>query len=165
MFLDQSLVEEVEKVEPYASNHQLITPNSQDFIMMGASDGDDPILEYVLLGKSVKDGIFGWINVGIDPAAVKNIYVAANYKGDGGHMNPPMIPSFPPGFTFPTGVFPSGLPFSFPTGMPSFPSGFSFPPLPSGFTFPGFGPASSSTLATSASSPKPPAATTTTTRT
>lgn len=47
----------------------------------------DPVLEYVLLGDTVADGIFGWISFGIDPSLSKNVSAAASYGEDGGHAN------------------------------------------------------------------------------
>jgi hypothetical protein len=41
--------------------------NENDFLLkQGAGGGSDPLVEYVLLGKHVSDGIFAWINFGVD---------------------------------------------------------------------------------------------------
>jgi len=120
MFFDQSLLTQVTTVEPYASNTQQQTTNAQDNIMEGASEGDDPVLEYVFLGSSVAQGIFGWINVGIDPGYARNVSAAATFSSEGGYKNPSSggmgggpggVP--PPGSSgFPSGLQSAGLPSS-----------------------------------------------------
>jgi hypothetical protein len=43
------------------------TPNAKDGLLAtSAANGSDPILEYVLLGKNIKEGIFAWISFGVD---------------------------------------------------------------------------------------------------
>jgi hypothetical protein len=46
----------------------LRTSNKQDFLLgMGAAGGADPVVEYVLLGKNLNQGVFSWINFAVDP--------------------------------------------------------------------------------------------------
>lgn len=65
VFFDQDLITEVGKVEPYASNSQKLTLNADDSLMAEESATIDPVVEYVLLGDTVADGIFAWISMGI----------------------------------------------------------------------------------------------------
>ena len=48
----------------------------------------DPVVEYVLLGDDIKDGIMAWISIGIDPTADKDIIAAAAVYSESGEMNP-----------------------------------------------------------------------------
>lgn len=66
MFFDEDLVSLVTRMEPHASNTQARTANSEvEFLSLKASTVD-PIVEYVLLGDSVADGIYGWLAFGIN---------------------------------------------------------------------------------------------------
>ncbi|KAJ3358039.1 hypothetical protein HDU83_000096 [Entophlyctis luteolus] len=83
LFFDQSLISEVEAVNPYSTNTQAQTLNSDDSIFTGeASTTFDPIVSYVLLGDSVSDGIFAWISIGLNPEYNQNVdpagYLQAN---------------------------------------------------------------------------------------
>ena len=135
MFFDQDLLQSVEKVEPYASNTQQITTNAEDFIFLQEATGYDPMVEYVLLGDDVSQGLFGWVTFGIDSTYSRNVSNAATWTDHGGVPNPngfgsggPPPGGFPSGFPgFPSGGFPSGFP-PFPTG--GFPSGFPGFPRP-----------------------------------
>jgi hypothetical protein len=122
-FFDQDLLSLVERVEPYASNTQAIMTNEQDGIFMQEAEGYDPMVEYVLLGDDVSQGLFGWITFGIDSTYSRNVSAAASWTDKGGVANPN------PGFGGPGGP---GGPGGFPSGFPGFPSG----GFPSGF--PGF---------------------------
>ncbi|KAF2144677.1 uncharacterized protein K452DRAFT_325182 [Aplosporella prunicola CBS 121167] len=88
LFFDQDLLEEVEQFEPYSTNTQDWTKNSEDSILSGEADTIDPVVEYVLLGDSVADGIFSWISVGIDSTANQTVTPAAIYASGGGYTNP-----------------------------------------------------------------------------
>lgn len=87
LFLDQSLITEVEATSPYSSNTQQLTKNAADNIFKGEAADSDPVLNYVYLGDSVSDGLFGWITIGIDPTISKTVNAAAYLDEDGGHMN------------------------------------------------------------------------------
>ncbi|KAF2085347.1 aromatic compound dioxygenase [Saccharata proteae CBS 121410] len=88
LFFDQDLLYEVEATEPYSTNTQDWTMNSEDSILSSEADTIDPVVEYVLLGDSVSDGIFSWISVGIDPTSNQTVTPAAIYAAGGGYTNP-----------------------------------------------------------------------------
>ncbi|KAF2433557.1 aromatic compound dioxygenase [Tothia fuscella] len=68
LYFDQELIDQVATTQPYARNNMPRTGNKQDFLLgMGATGGSDPIVEYVLLGKDLTQGVFGWINFAVDP--------------------------------------------------------------------------------------------------
>uniref|UniRef100_K3XCP3 Intradiol ring-cleavage dioxygenases domain-containing protein n=1 Tax=Globisporangium ultimum (strain ATCC 200006 / CBS 805.95 / DAOM BR144) TaxID=431595 RepID=K3XCP3_GLOUD len=78
IFFDQDLITEVEATSKYAVNTQAITLNSADSIFSeSAASGFDPIMEYVLLGDSVEDGIFAWISIGVDTTISKTVSAVA----------------------------------------------------------------------------------------
>ncbi|PGH26846.1 hypothetical protein AJ80_01427 [Polytolypa hystricis UAMH7299] len=55
-YFDQALIDEVEKIAPYAENTQSHAKNAGDFIMRQGSEGEgDPVFHYVLLGDSAED--------------------------------------------------------------------------------------------------------------
>lgn len=115
MFFDQDLIEAVDVVEPYASNTQQITENSEDSILSEEASDVDPMVEYVLLGDDVSEGIFGWLAFGMDSGASYNVTPAANLYADGGVANANSGMGgggAPPGSNgtggAPTGAMPSG---------------------------------------------------------
>jgi len=84
VYFDQDLVDAVEKTPPYANNLLPRTKNADDFNMMqGSGGGADPVVEYVLLGKDLNDGIFAWNNLGINPKNKRTVMVAADCKAEG----------------------------------------------------------------------------------
>ncbi|KAF9878237.1 hypothetical protein CkaCkLH20_04275 [Colletotrichum karsti] len=106
VFFDQDLVNEVETLEPYTSNTQSWTKNDEDTIVLqeAIATGVDPMVNYVLLGNSVADGIFAWVSVGIDPTAVYEVDSAVRHTADGGIEDEcyeminlsPLDPALPP---------------------------------------------------------------------
>lgn len=112
MFFDQNLVTLVEATEPYASNTQELTTNAEDSIFSGEADGYDPVVEYVLLGDDVSEGIFAWIAFGMDATSAYNITAAAYWTENGGVANEDA------GSGMGGGAPPSGAPGSAPTGAP-----------------------------------------------
>jgi hypothetical protein len=75
VFFEEALRTKVEATSPYSSNTAAITTNDADmWAPQQASPNYDPLMEYVFLGRGVKDGIFGWISIGIN--------VTANYTVD-----------------------------------------------------------------------------------
>lgn len=84
LFFDQSLLSEVEAVAPYSTNTQSHTQNSEDNIRAQEGSDIDPIVEYVLLGDTVADGIFAWISVGLNSTATYSVQAAAAYGENGG---------------------------------------------------------------------------------
>lgn len=71
----------------------------------------DPVVEYVLLGDDVSQGLFGWIAFGVDSSASRNVTPAVYLTENGGVKNPNGGGGFPGG---PGG--PGGPPSGFPTG-------------------------------------------------
>jgi hypothetical protein len=118
MFFDQSLITLVEEVEPYASNGQELTNNANDSILSEEAATTDPFIEYVFLGDSVADGIFGWLAFGMDTSVSYNITPAAYLTENGGVENenagagmgggPPGGSGAPPSGGVPTGTMPAG---------------------------------------------------------
>jgi protocatechuate 3,4-dioxygenase beta subunit len=116
MFFDQDLIAEVDKVEPYVNNEQELTTNADDSILSEEAATTDPFIEYVLLGDSVADGLFGWLAFGMDTTASYNITPAAYLTEHGGVENensgmgsgmgggPPGASGSPPNGTMPTGT-------------------------------------------------------------
>ena len=88
-FFDQDLITKVEKLEPYASNTQDVTENSEDSILgeETATDGVDPFMEYTLLGDNLSDGIFAWLAFGINTTVSNSVTPAAYYYKSGGVAN------------------------------------------------------------------------------
>lgn len=85
LFFDQSLLTEVAKVDPYSTNTQTVTKNAADSIFKQEAASSDPVVNYVLLGDDVSEGLFGWVTVGIDPTISKTVSAAAYLDSTGGH--------------------------------------------------------------------------------
>ncbi|RLN71407.1 hypothetical protein BBJ29_005015 [Phytophthora kernoviae] len=87
IFFDQDLITEVELTAPYNTNTQEITTNADDTILSEeAAEDFDPMMEYVLLGDTVEDGVLAWISVGVDMTRAQTITAAGTYTADGGVM-------------------------------------------------------------------------------
>lgn len=71
LFWDQDLITQVEATSPYNTNTINITTNAEDRVFTGetASSTSDPVIEYVLLGDDLSDGIFGWITIAVNTSA------------------------------------------------------------------------------------------------
>jgi protocatechuate 3,4-dioxygenase beta subunit len=113
LFFDQDLITQVDAIEPYASNTQTITANSDDSILNQEAAGDhDPFVEYSFLGSDVSEGIFGWIAFGIDLSEQETLTPAATLYAEGGVANSNSGmgggSASPPNGTVPSGAFPSG---------------------------------------------------------
>ncbi|KAJ3121821.1 hypothetical protein HK100_012225 [Physocladia obscura] len=88
IFFDQALLSEVEATAPYTTNTQDVTLNSADTILAEeAASTFDPVVEYVLLGDSVSDGVFAWISIGINTAYNQDVSPAAYLTANGGVSN------------------------------------------------------------------------------
>lgn len=87
LFFDQSLLTEVQAVAPYSTNTQTQTTNAEDNIMAQEGANFDPVVEYVLLGDSVAQGIFAWISIGINGTASNTVQAAATFGESGGVAN------------------------------------------------------------------------------
>ena len=111
LFFDQDLISLVEAVEPYASNSQDITLNSDDSILGEEADSMDPFVSYVLIGDTIEHGILAWISIGIDPSTDDEVTSAATINKDGGHSNENSMDGemggAPPNGT--AGAMPSGM--------------------------------------------------------
>jgi hypothetical protein len=84
LYFDQDLLDQVSKAKPYSSNSMLRTTNAQDFLLrQGASNGADPVVEYILLGQDISQGIFAWINFGIDAKRTVPIRAATVCSAEG----------------------------------------------------------------------------------
>ncbi|TRM70099.1 Intradiol ring-cleavage dioxygenase [Schizophyllum amplum] len=114
MFFDQSLISEVEATEPYSSNTQALTTNEEDGIMEQEAETIDPIVEYVLLGDDISEGIMAWTAFGIDLTNAYTISAAASYTEDGGVANESSggPGGAPPGGDMPSGSAPGAVPSS-----------------------------------------------------
>ena len=87
VFFDQDLISEVEAVEPYSTNTQEVTENANDSILAEEADDIDPVMEYVLLGDDISDGVLAWSSLGIDTSASYTVSSAATLTEDGGVAN------------------------------------------------------------------------------
>lgn len=88
IFFDQDLVTEVEKNSPYTENTQDLTTNAKDSIMREeAATGADPVVNYVLLGHDISQGVFGWISLGINVTRDDSTTPAGWYTEEGGVEN------------------------------------------------------------------------------
>jgi hypothetical protein len=102
VFFDQALLDEVVSTVPvYKGNLAPPTRNNRDFIMaFDTAGGFDPVVEYALLGKTVGDGLFSWINFGVNASSSHPATrAAASCGSDGCKTNP---------FSFGKGGFPFG---------------------------------------------------------
>ncbi|ERF72710.1 hypothetical protein EPUS_04763 [Endocarpon pusillum Z07020] len=79
MFFDQSLQAEVETIPPYTANTQDLTTNAEDAILATEARSSDPMMEYVLLGERVTDGILGWISIGINASESRPVSAWGQY--------------------------------------------------------------------------------------
>jgi len=119
-YFDQDLITKVEKLPAYAANQQPLTTNVQDFLLaQGASAGNDPVVNYVLLGDKIEDGLLGWIAFGVNSTLARTVSPGATYYESGGKANAAGgFPGGPPPGGFPGG-FPPGFPSGFPSGFPA----------------------------------------------
>ncbi|KAJ7107682.1 Intradiol ring-cleavage dioxygenase, partial [Mycena epipterygia] len=88
IFMDQSLITEVETTQPYANNTQDVTSNESDSILTKEADTMDPFLEYVLLGDTIAEGLMMWGAMGIDTSADYTPTAAARLTEHGDVANP-----------------------------------------------------------------------------
>ncbi|PYI14791.1 aromatic compound dioxygenase [Aspergillus violaceofuscus CBS 115571] len=87
IYFDQALITEVEKTAPYSTNTQDLTLNEDDIILKNEVDDTDPLMEYVLLGDSVSDGIFAWISIGVNGTRDDSLSPEGFWTEDGGEVN------------------------------------------------------------------------------
>lgn len=92
LFWDEDVRAAVEATYPYNTNTQAVTSNDEDmWDIVQADTYYDPFPQYIYLGADVTDGIFAWIQIGVNTSAnyVDDEYyaVAAYIDADGGHVN------------------------------------------------------------------------------
>ncbi|BCS01679.1 intradiol ring-cleavage dioxygenase [Aspergillus luchuensis] len=92
LFWNEVLRTAVENTYPYTTNTQDITSNADDmWSVEQATSAYDPFPEFLYLGDSIEDGLFAWIQIGINTTAdyTDNSYysIAAYYDENGGHEN------------------------------------------------------------------------------
>jgi hypothetical protein len=122
MYFDQSLNDQVETYSPYTGNTQAWTKNDQDGLLLDGLATSDPIMEYVLLGEEVSDGVLAWLSFGINTTYARTAMDAATYYESGGVQNSGGGggPGGPGGGPPPSGTPPSGFPGGpTPTSIPS----------------------------------------------
>ncbi|PWY75247.1 aromatic compound dioxygenase [Aspergillus sclerotioniger CBS 115572] len=92
LFWNEVLRTAVENTYPYTTNTQDVTSNADDmWSVLQASSNYDPFPEFLYLGDRIEDGLFAWIQIGINTTAdyTDNSYysIAAYYDENGGHEN------------------------------------------------------------------------------
>ncbi|KAI1077703.1 aromatic compound dioxygenase [Whalleya microplaca] len=90
LFWPDDLRAEVEATYPYNQNTVALTTNDEDMWSVLQADASfDPIPQFVYLGDSIEDGLFAWVQIGINASAdyTENEYygVAAYLDAEGGH--------------------------------------------------------------------------------
>lgn len=90
LFWPESLRETIEELAPYNTNTVEVTTNAEDmWSILQADESYDPFPQFVYLGEDVSDGLFAWIQIGINASAdyqTDDYYGVAAYLGeDGGH--------------------------------------------------------------------------------
>lgn len=75
----------VEATAPYNTNKQARTTNAQDALFnMGKQGGDDPTMKISLIGKTIADGLYATIDVGVNPKARQNPQPVNMWTANGG---------------------------------------------------------------------------------
>lgn len=90
LFFPEELRSAVEAVSPYSSNTVDVTSNDEDMWSIVQTDESyDPFPQFVYLGDDIADGLFAWIQIGINSTADyqdDEYYAVAGYlAADGGH--------------------------------------------------------------------------------
>ncbi|KAM0243073.1 hypothetical protein ACHAP5_006954 [Fusarium lateritium] len=90
LFWPEDLRKEVEANAPYNTNDVEVTTNEEDmWAVLQADESYDPFPQYVYLGDTVEQGIFAWIQIGINTTAnhaSDEYYGVAGYlDSEGGH--------------------------------------------------------------------------------
>jgi hypothetical protein len=91
LFWNEVLRTAVEDTYPYNTNTQEITSNAEDMWSIEQADSAyDPFPEYIYLGEGLDDGLFAWIQIGINTTADytdDSYYNIAGFHGaDGGYQ-------------------------------------------------------------------------------
>ncbi|KAF3391673.1 hypothetical protein F1880_007946 [Penicillium rolfsii] len=119
LFWNEVLRSAVEETYPYNTNTQAITTNAEDmWSVLQADSAYDPFPEYIYLGDNLDDGLFAWIQIGLNATTdyTDNSYysIAAYLEADGGHQNSDSVISGGSG-----GSAPNGTDSTMPSGMAS----------------------------------------------
>lgn len=88
LFFDQDLIDAVEATNPYVTNTQNMTLNSEDGILSDELLTSDPFVEYVFLGDTVDEGLLAWISFGVNVTYTRTVLNNAFYYSGGGVVNP-----------------------------------------------------------------------------
>lgn len=85
LFWDQDLVDQVEATYPYNTNNITQTTNAEDRVFADETlTTSDPVLEYVMLGDSLSDGLFGWVTIAVNVSATYDPNYSFVYTASGG---------------------------------------------------------------------------------
>jgi protocatechuate 3,4-dioxygenase beta subunit len=128
LFYDQDLIYEVEATHPYNTNNITITTNADDHVFQDETENtsSDPVINYVRLGHSLSDGIFGYITIAVNRSATYDPNYSFIYTSSGGQAASGGNTGGGGGGGFPgNGTSPSGS--GFPSGS-GIPTGTSVPP-------------------------------------
>ena len=92
LFWPEDLRSAVEATYPYNTNTQNIVSNDDDmWSVKQASSAYDPFPQYVYLGDRIEQGLFAWIQIGVNASAdyTNNEYynIAAYRDANGWHEN------------------------------------------------------------------------------
>ena len=92
LFWPEDLRSAVEATYPYNTNTQDIVSNDDDmWSVKQASSAYDPFPQYVYLGDRIEQGLFAWIQIGVNASSdyTNNEYynIAAYRDANGGHEN------------------------------------------------------------------------------
>jgi hypothetical protein len=85
LFWDQDLIYDVEATYPYNANNITITTNADDrvFSTETVDTSSDPVFEYVYLGASLSDGLFGWVTIAVNVSATYDPNYSFVWTADG----------------------------------------------------------------------------------
>lgn len=88
-YIEQNFLNQVEKTAPYNTNTQQHMTNAQDFLFaMAKQGGDDPVMKISLIGKTIEDGLYATIDVGVNPKARQNPQPVNMWTSSGGKPVP-----------------------------------------------------------------------------
>ncbi|CAI7592420.1 unnamed protein product [Penicillium glandicola] len=114
LFWNEALRTAVEETYPYDTNTQAVTSNADDmWSILQADSAYDPFPEYIYLGDDLDDGLFAWIQIGINATTdyTDDDYynIAAYHYASGGVSNSDSAIGGSGGGTAPSGsAMPSG---------------------------------------------------------
>ncbi|RMZ79980.1 hypothetical protein DV738_g2952, partial [Chaetothyriales sp. CBS 135597] len=88
LFWNEVLRSAVEAVSPYSDNTQAVTTNAEDMWSIVQAEDYDPFPQFLYLGDDITDGLFAWIQIGLNTSAdyTDDDYynIAAYLESDGG---------------------------------------------------------------------------------